>query len=130
VIACCPPIPDSSAGHRSAASTTDLSTAQAVGQSNSDSETTPEVSGVPELVFKDLTSQSPDTRLHALNYWEAKDTVLPLDRLHKAMEDEDAAVRARAIAIVEQQWAMEQYVMGLTFSMTRSTGDQFITRRP
>lgn len=89
-----------------------------------------EIPGVPELVLRDLDSQNPNTRLRALDHWETKDTTTSLDPVFEAMEDEDEAVRARAIAIIEQHWAIEQDAMDLTFSTTRNNSDQLITRRP
>ena len=85
---------------------------------------------VPEPVLKDLASRNPGTRLRALNYWDVKDAKLSLDPVFEAMEDEDGAVRARATAIIDQQWAMEQDVIELTFSTTKSTSGQLITRSP
>ncbi|HEX5544654.1 MAG TPA: hypothetical protein VFX10_04095, partial [Nitrospira sp.] len=88
-----------------------------------------EVSDVPEPVLKDLASLNPSTRLRALNYWDVKGSKLSLDSIFEAMEDEDEAVRARATAIIDLQWAIEQEVIELTFSTTKSIGGQLI-RRP
>lgn len=47
-------------------------------------------------------------RYRALDYWEAKDNKAPLDPVFEALEDKDPAVRAKATAIVERRWAIEQ----------------------
>jgi hypothetical protein len=66
------------------------------------------IPGLPESIANDLDSPDARDRYRALDHWETKGTKAPLDRLFKAMEDEDPAVRAKATAIVEQRWAAEQ----------------------
>jgi hypothetical protein len=56
--------------------------------------------------------------------------VQALNAVFEAMEDEDEAVRAKATAIIERRCAMEQHVIDLTFSTTRSHSGQLITMRP
>jgi hypothetical protein len=63
---------------------------------------------IPQAVTNDLASPEAGTRLRALEHWEQKNSRAPLDAVFEAMEDEDEAVRARANAIVEQRWAIEQ----------------------
>lgn len=130
--ACGPTMPDNSTGRVVGATANIASmTAAAVG-GNAESETKPgaaadnkadakadaepykpngrnrEVPGVPEPVLKDLASQDPYSRLRALDHWTTKSTTASFDPVFEAMEDQDQAVRARATAIVEQQWAIEQ----------------------
>jgi hypothetical protein len=66
------------------------------------------ISPIPPSVAKDLQSPEGRDRYRALDYWEAKDRKAPLDPVFEALEDEDEAVRAKATAIVEQYWAVEQ----------------------
>ena len=66
------------------------------------------ISSIPHPVVNDLASPEARTRLRALEHWEQKDNTAPLDPVFEAMEDEDEAVRAKATAIVEQRWAIEQ----------------------
>ena len=47
-------------------------------------------------------------RYRALDQWAVKDNKAPLEPVFEALEDEDEAVRAKATAIVERHWAMEQ----------------------
>ena len=48
----------------------------------------------------------------------------------EAMEDEDEAVRARAAAIIDQQCAIEQYLIGLTFSTRGSDSGELMINTP
>lgn len=66
------------------------------------------VPGIPESIAKDLDSPDARVRLRALDHWEKKESKAPLDPLFEALEDEDDAVRAKATAIIEQQWAIER----------------------
>lgn len=65
-------------------------------------------SGIPVSVAHDLGSPDARVRYRALDHWEQKGSIAPLDAVFEAMEDEDEAVQARATAIVEQRWAAEQ----------------------
>jgi HEAT repeat protein len=66
------------------------------------------VPGIPESIAKSLDSPDAGARYRALEHWEATGTQAPLDPVFEAMEDEDEAVRAKAIAIAEKYWAAEQ----------------------
>lgn len=74
----------------------------------SERQTLVSISPIPLSVEKDLQSLEARDRYRALDYWEAKDSKAPLDPVFEAMEDDDPAVRAKAAAIVEQNWAAEQ----------------------
>jgi HEAT repeat protein len=63
---------------------------------------------IPDSIAKDLESPDARVRLRALNHWGAPETQASLDPVFEALEDEDEAVRAKAAAIVEQYWAIEQ----------------------
>lgn len=65
------------------------------------------VPGIPDSIAKGLDSPDARVRLQALDHWEKKGSKAPLDPLFEAMEDEDEAVRAKATAIIEQQWTIE-----------------------
>ena len=66
------------------------------------------VPGIPESIAKGLDSPDARSRLQALDHWEKKGVKQPsLDPVFEALEDEDDAVRAKATAIIEQQWAIE-----------------------
>jgi hypothetical protein len=47
-------------------------------------------------------------RLQALDRWAQQGPSVSLDPLVVALDDEDEAVRTKAMAIIEQQWAAEQ----------------------
>jgi len=66
------------------------------------------VPGIPESIAKALDSPDARVRLRALDHWEKKESKAPLDPLFEALEDEDDAVRAKATALIEQQWAIER----------------------
>ena len=110
---------NSSAGHGPEASLTNLSNSQAVEFPHNDDEIQERIPIVPIFVLTDLASQDPSTRLRALGYSCPTHTMIPLGQVFEAMEDEDEAVRARAAVIIERQWAIEEYVMDLTFSMNK-----------
>lgn len=80
----------------------------AVPANQSERQTPVSISPIPLSVEKDLQSLEARDRYRALDYWEAKDSKAPLDPVFEAMEDDDPAVRAKATAIVEQNWAAEQ----------------------
>lgn len=63
--------------------------------------------GIPESIAKGLDSPDARERLQALDHWEKKGSKAPLDPVFEAFEDENDAVRAKATAIIEQQWAIE-----------------------
>lgn len=66
------------------------------------------VPGIPPAIAKDLDSPDARIRFRALNHWDKQDTKAPLDPVFEALEDEDEAVRAKATAIIERQWAIER----------------------
>lgn len=68
----------------------------------------PSEPSIPQSIAKDLSSPDARDRYRALDHWEAKNSKVPLDPVFEAMEDEDPAVRAKATAIVEEYWAVEQ----------------------
>ncbi len=63
---------------------------------------------IPDLITKDLNSPDASVRLRAMSHWGSKETSAPLDPLFEAMDDEDPAVQAKAIEIIERYWAAEQ----------------------
>jgi len=64
--------------------------------------------GIPDSIAKGLESPDARERIQALDHWEKKETKAPLDPVFEAFEDENEAVRAKATAIIEQQWAIER----------------------
>jgi len=64
--------------------------------------------GIPNAIAKGLDSPNVLDRLQALDHWEKKGSKAPLDPVFEALEDENEAVRAKATAIIEQQWASER----------------------
>ena len=66
------------------------------------------IPGIPESIAKDLDSPDARDRLRALEHWEKKGAKPHLDPVFEALEDENDAVRAKATAIIEQQWAIER----------------------
>ena len=63
---------------------------------------------IPDSITKDLNSPDARVRLRAMSHWGSKETSAPLDPLFEAMDDEDPAVQAKAIEIIERYWAAEQ----------------------
>lgn len=119
---------NSSAGRGSEGSLTNLSRSQPVELPNNEDEIQQRIPIVPKFVPADLPSPDPKARLGTLDHWDKTNTAVPLSAVVEAMKDEDQAMRARTTAIIEQQWAIEQYVMDLTFSMTRSDCGELITK--
>ena len=70
--------------------------------------TSESISSVPFSVARDMQSPEARDRYRALDYWEAKDSNAPLDPVFEAIEDDDPAVRAKATAIVDRYWAVDQ----------------------
>ena len=118
------------AGYGLVPSATALSPAQAVDLKHRGDCGKKRAHDVLGLDIKDLASPDPSTRLRTLEYWDTKDIQLPSNPVFEAMEDEGEAVRARTIEIIEQQSAIEQYVMDLTFPTKMSNSDQLIRRKP
>lgn len=63
---------------------------------------------IPESIIKDLNSPDARVRLQAMSHWGSKETTAPLDPLFEALDDEDPAVQAKAIEIIERYWAVEK----------------------
>ncbi|HSQ50965.1 MAG TPA: hypothetical protein VLL94_06820 [Nitrospiraceae bacterium] len=64
--------------------------------------------GIPESIAKGLDSPDARERLQALDQWEKEGSKAPLDPVFEALEDENEAVRVKAMAIIEQRWAADQ----------------------
>jgi hypothetical protein len=71
---------------------------------------------VPEWIAKELDSPDVGTRLRALETWAQSAPPGAVDPLILAFEDKDERVRARAMELIEQDWARsadsEQYSEG------------------
>ena len=63
---------------------------------------------IPDSVAKDLNSPYASLRLGALNHWEANGATAPLDAVFEALQDENEAVQAKAMEIIERRLAAEQ----------------------
>lgn len=63
---------------------------------------------IPDSIIKDLNSPDARVRLQAMSHWGSNETTAPLDPLFEAVDDEDPAVQAKAIEIIERYWAAEQ----------------------
>jgi hypothetical protein len=63
---------------------------------------------LPTWIAQDLDAPKVSVRLQALDMWARQGTQAPLDPLVVALDDEDDDVRAKAIAIIERNWAVEQ----------------------
>ena len=63
---------------------------------------------LPEWIASALDSPEVHVRLRALDRWAQQGPTAPLDPLVVALDDEDDEVRTKAMAIIEQQWAVEQ----------------------
>jgi len=61
---------------------------------------------LPEWIAKELDSPKVPVRLQALDRWaqQARPSINPLV---VALDDDDEDVRAKAMAIIERQWAVE-----------------------
>lgn len=62
---------------------------------------------LPEWIAKELDSPDVSVRLRALDRWAQQGPNAPLDPLVVGLDDEDETVRAKAMAIIEQQWSIE-----------------------
>lgn len=69
--------------------------------------TLPEHLVLSESITKELDSLDVSVRLRALDRWAQQVPEASLDPLVVALDDEDEAVRAKAMAIIEQQAAIE-----------------------
>jgi len=68
----------------------------------------PERLVLPTWIAQDLDAPEVSVRLQALDMWAQQGTQAPLDPLVVALDDEDDDVRAKAMAIIEQNWAIEE----------------------
>jgi hypothetical protein len=68
----------------------------------------PEQLVLPTWIAQDLDAPEVSVRLQALDMWARQGAQAPLDPLVVALDDEDDDVRAKAIAIIERNWAVEQ----------------------
>ena len=67
----------------------------------------PEHLVLPELISKKLDSSDVSVRLRALDRWAQQGPTASVDPFVVALDDEDEAVRAKAMVIIEQQLAIE-----------------------
>ena len=77
-------------------------------QSVSASAGNPLANSKPAPSLKGLDSLDPHVRLHALEQWPAAGPKASLDPLFAALEDEDDAVRAKAVELIERYWVLEK----------------------
>lgn len=63
---------------------------------------------LPTWIAQDLDAPKVSVRLQALDMWARQGAQAPLDPLVVALDDEDDDVRAKAMAIIEQNWAIEE----------------------
>ena len=69
---------------------------------------TPLTPEIPDSVTKDLDSPYASIRLSALNHWERNELTTPLDPVFEALQDENEAVQAKALEIIERRLAAKQ----------------------
>lgn len=67
----------------------------------------PEHVVLSESIAKELDSPDVSVRLRALDLWVQQGPKASLDPLVVALDDEDETVRAKAMALIEQQEAIE-----------------------
>ena len=67
----------------------------------------PEHLVLPEWIAKALDSPDIRVRLRALDRWAQQGPNAPLDPLIVALDDKDDKVQEKAMAIIEQHWAVE-----------------------
>jgi HEAT repeat protein len=63
---------------------------------------------VPEWIATALNSPDPQVRLEALDQWGQQGRTGAVDPLMLALNDADERVRARALQLIEQDWARAQ----------------------
>lgn len=68
----------------------------------------PEHLVLPTWIAQALDAPEVSVRLQALDMWAQQGTQASLDPLVVALDDEDDDVRAKAMAIIEQNWASEE----------------------
>ena len=67
----------------------------------------PENLVLPTWIAQALNAPEVSVRLQALDLWAQQGAQAPLDPLVVALDDEDDDVRTKAMAIIEQHWAIE-----------------------
>jgi len=68
----------------------------------------PEQLVLPTWIAQALDAPEVSVRLQALDMWAQQGADAPLDPLVAALDDEDDGVRAKAMAMIEQNWALDQ----------------------
>ena len=68
----------------------------------------PEHLVLPQWIAQALASPEVPVRLRALDLWAQQGPEAPLDPLVVALDDKDDDVRAKAMALIERQWAVAQ----------------------
>ncbi len=68
----------------------------------------PEYLVLPTWIAQALDAPEVSLRLGALDRWAQQGAQAPLDPLIVALDDENEEVRGKAMAIIEQHWAIEQ----------------------
>ena len=68
----------------------------------------PEQLVLPQWIAQALDAPDVRVRLRALDLWAQQGSNAPLDPLVVALDDKDDDVRAKAMALIERQWAVAQ----------------------
>lgn len=68
----------------------------------------PEQLVMPIWIAQALDAPEVSVRLQALDMWAQQGAQAPLDPLVAALDDEDEDVRTKAMAIIEQNWEIEE----------------------
>jgi hypothetical protein len=63
---------------------------------------------LPVWIAQALDAPETSVRIQALDMWAQQGAQTPLDPLVVALDDENDEVRAKAMEIIERQWAIEQ----------------------
>jgi hypothetical protein len=72
----------------------------------------PEHLSLPVWIAQALDAPEASVRIQALDTWAQQGAQAPLDPLVVALDDENDYVRAKAMAIIEQNWAINQKAEG------------------
>jgi hypothetical protein len=72
----------------------------------------PEHLSLPVWIAQALDAPEASVRIQALDTWAKQGAQAPLDPLVVALDDENDDVRAKAMAIIEQNWAINQKAEG------------------
>lgn len=68
----------------------------------------PEHLSLPVWIAQALDAPETSVRIQALDMWAQQGAQTPLDPLVVALDDENDEVRAKAMEIIEQNWAIDQ----------------------